>query len=385
MTRKSTREKLQPPDAALGAAVAGLLVIGLVMVYSTSYVIYLDQPTYFLTRQLLWATIGLVALVLMMRIDYHFWQKWSVPILALTLGMLGLVLVFGREVGGGTRWFLSGSVQPGEIAKVAVVIYIANWLASKGLRIRDVTYGLVPFAILIGIITGLILLQPNFSTACLIALTAFAMFFVAGADLKQLAASSALGGMAIAALILQAPYRFNRVKVFMDPFSDEAGSGFQTVRVIQALQSGGLAGAGLGRSTVKFGPVQVWHSDTIFAILGEELGLLGCLVVIGLFMVLAYRGYRISQEAPDAFGKYLAAGITVWLALQAMINIAVVTAVFPVTGLPLPFISFGGSSLVACLTAVGLLLNISRHVRTVGADRGSFSNPGVARGYAQPN
>ncbi len=366
---QNPKSRLLPPDAALGASVAGLLVIGLVMVYTTTYVLDYSRPTAKLTLQLLWTGLGLAALVVMIRVDYHFWRRWSVPMLGLTLGLLAVLLVIGLEVGGGTRWFLGGSVQPSEVAKLAVVIYIADWLASKGQRIRHVTYGLVPFAILIGFITGLILLQPNFSTACLIALTAFAMFYVAGADLKQLAFSTAMGGLAIALLIVQAPYRFNRVKVFLDPFIDETEAGFQTLRVIQALQSGGIAGVGLGQSSAKFGPVYVWHTDTIFAILGEELGLIGCLAVIGLFVVLVYRGYRVSQQAPDPFGKYLATGITVWLGLQAMINMAVVTAIFPVTGLPLPFISFGGSSLVASLAAVGLLMNISRHAPTTADDR----------------
>lgn len=383
MTRKSSRARLLPPDTILATTVAGLLVVGLVMVYTTTYVLDYDHPTAYLFKQLMWTGIGLAVLVVMLRVDYRFWQQWSVPILGFTLGLLVLVLVFGREVGGGQRWFLGGSIQPSEIAKVAMVIYIADWLSSKGQRIRHVTYGLVPFAILIGVITGLILFQPNFSTACLIAMTAFAMFFVAGADLKQLAFSTAVGGMAIVALIMLAPYRLNRVKVFLDPFSDEAGFGFQAVKVIRALQSGGIAGVGLGQSSAKFGPVFVWHTDTIFAILGEELGLIGALAVIGLFAVLAYRGYRISQEAPDPFGKFLATGITVWLSLQALINMAVVTAIIPVTGLPLPFISFGGSSLVACLAAIGLLMSISRHARMVDSEEDASLDHGRRHGRSR--
>lgn len=345
-------------------AIAALLAVGLIMVYSTTYALgfrVYDNPNYFLIRQALWVVIGTAALLIMMRIKYTGWQRISILIMAGTLLLLAGLLIFGGERFGGRRWFLGGSVQPSELAKLAVVIYIADWLSSKGEQIRDVTYGLVPFAILIGVVTGLILLQPDFSTSMLIALTAFAMFFVAGAEVRQLAISFLVGSLALAILILQAPYRLNRITVFLDPMSDPSEDGYQIVQTLRALVRGGVTGQGLGNSQQKLGALPAAHTDAIFAVLGEELGLIGGLVVVGLFAILAYRGFRIAHNAPDTFGMMLGTGVTVWLTFQALIHIAVVTSTIPFTGIPLPFISFGGSSLVTSMAGVGLLLNISKY------------------------
>jgi cell division protein FtsW len=293
-------------------------------------------------------------------IEYHTWRRWSIPIMAGALLLLGLVLVIGSDRFGGQRWLLNGSIQPGELAKLAVIIYIADWLSSKGARIRQVTYGLVPFAILLGFVTGLIVLQPDFSTAVLIAITAVAMFFIAGGDLWQMIVSGVLGGATFALLITRSEYRLTRITSFLNPMGDQLGSNYQVRQILIALGSGGVTGLGLGASRQKFGYIPASHTDGIFAILGEELGLIGCLVVIALFALLAYRGFRIAIAAPDAFGTVLAAGVTCSLIFQALINIAVVTATAPFTGIPLPFISFGGSSLVISMTGVGLLLAVSR-------------------------
>lgn len=351
-------------DMVLIIAVASLLAIGLIMVYSTTYALgfrIYGNPNYFLIRQGTWVILGTVALLFMMHIRYTGWQQLSVLIMAGTLIILMALLFFGGKRFGSQRWFLGGSVQPSELAKLAVVIYIADWLSAKGEQIRDVTYGLIPFAILIGVVTGLILLQPDFSTSMLIATTAFAMFFVAGAEVKQLAISLVVGGVVLALLILQAPYRLERIAVFLDPMSDPSEEGYQIVQTLRALVRGGITGQGLGNSQQKLGVLPAAHTDAIFAVLGEELGLIGGLVVIGLFAVLAFRGFRIAQNAPDTFGMMLATGITAWLAFQALINIAVVTSTIPFTGIPLPFISFGGSSLVTSMAGVGLLLNISKY------------------------
>jgi cell division protein FtsW len=351
-------------DVVLIMAVTTLLAIGLIMVYSTTYALgfrLYGNPNYFLIRQALWVLIGTAALVLMTRIRYTGWQRMSVLIMAATLLVLAVLLIFGGERFGGRRWFIGGSIQPSELAKLAVIIYIADWLSSKGEQIRDVTYGLVPFAILIGVVTGLILLQPDFSTSMLIAATAFAVFFVAGAELKQLAISLLVGGVALVILILQAPYRLERLSVFLNPTRDPAEEGYQIVQTLRALVRGGVTGQGLGNSQQKLGALPAAHTDAIFAVLGEELGLIGSLVVIGLFAILAFRGYRIAQSAPDTFSMMLATGITTWLVFQALINIAVVTSTIPFTGIPLPFISFGGSSLVTSMAGVGVLLNISKY------------------------
>ncbi|MFQ5854492.1 MAG: putative lipid II flippase FtsW [Anaerolineae bacterium] len=354
-------------DVALVLAMATLLAIGLIMVYSTTYALgfrLYGNPNYFLIRQGLWGVVGTAALLIMIRIHYTGWQRISVLVMAGMLLILAVLLIFGAERFGGRRWFIGGSVQPSELAKLAVIIYIADWLSSKGEQIRDVTYGLIPFAILIGVVTGLILLQPDFSTSMLIATTAFAMFFVAGAEVKQLAISFLVGGLALAILILQAPYRLNRIAVFLDPMSDPSDDGYQIIQTLRALIRGGATGQGLGNSRQKLGALPAAHTDAIFAVLGEELGLIGGLVVIGLFALLAYRGFQVAQGAPDTFGMLLASGVTAWLAFQALINIAVVTSTIPFTGIPLPFISFGGSSLVTSMAGVGLLLNISKYAAT---------------------
>lgn len=354
-------------DYPLLLTVAVLLVIGLVMVYSASFGTQMDAngrpTTRFLVRQAEWAAIGTVALAVMALVDYQAWRRFSVLIMAGALLVL-VALLFVR--GGGEdataqRWLLGNSVQPSEMVKLAVVIYIADWLASKGEKIRQLTYGMVPFAILLGMITGLIVLQPNFSTAMLIVATAVAMFFVAGADVRQLLIGGLVGGASLAALVRTSAYRWSRVVTFIEnPLRDPLGRGYQTVQAIYALQAGGPLGVGLGNSVQKMGYLYAPHTDAIFAIIGEELGLLGALFIVGLYVVLAYRGLRIALRCSDPFGTLLATGVTSWLIFQAFLHIGVVTATVPFTGITLPFVSFGGSSLVASMAAVGLLLSVSR-------------------------
>jgi len=237
---------------------------------------------------------------------------------------------------------------------------IGNWLASKNEKIKKVTYGLAPFAILLGFIIGLTVLQHDLSTAILIALTAFSMFFIAGGEVWQMLVSGALAGTTFVFLITRSAYRLARITAFLDPFSDPLGQNYQIQQILIGLGSGGISGVGLGASRQKFGATPAAHTDGIFAILGEELGFIGALLVISLFAFLAYRGFKISLAAPDIFGAILAAGITASLIFQALINVGVVTATLPFTGIPLPFISFGGSSMLVSMASVGLLLSISR-------------------------
>jgi len=364
-------------DYLLIIVMAALLIVGLMMVYSATFALgyqLYGQPAYFFIRQALWMGLGLIAMMITARVEYHTWRKWSILIMAGALLLLGLVLFIGSDRFGGQRWLLNGSIQPSELAKLAVIIYIADWLSSKGARIRRVTYGLVPFAILLGFVTGLIMLQPNFSTSMLIALTATAMFFIAGGDLWQMIASGVLGGVTFTLLVTRSEYRLARIVSFLNPAGDPLGSNYQVRQILIALGSGGVTGLGLGASRQKFGYIPASHTDGIFAILGEELGLIGCLVVIALFALLAYRGFRVAMAAPDAFGTVLAAGVTCSLIFQALINIAVVTATAPFTGIPLPFISFGGSSLVVSMTAVGLLLAISRRTLPEEPERSEDEN-----------
>ncbi len=370
----SSRHRGRPMDAVLLAAVAGLLLIGLLVTYTASFSMAdaaYGDGAYFLKRQLLWAGLGAIAMVIMMALDYRLWQRHSILVMAGTLALLLVLLATGAEHFGGTRWLAGGgSVQPSELAKLAVIIYIADWLADKREDIRDVTLGLLPFAIIIGVVCGLIMLQPDFSTSILIGLVATTMFFTAGAELIQMLASGTIAGLVLIGMILRAPYRLERVRVFLDPESDPAGAGYQPLQTLHAIMRGGLVGVGLGQGQNKY-TLPTPHTDAVFAVLGEEMGVLSCLLVVALFGVIGWRGLRIAAGAPDRFAALLAAGLTCWLTLQALLNVAVVTKLAPFTGIPLPFVSFGGSSLVMCLAATGLLLNLSKHV-----------DPGRAMPYA---
>lgn len=368
---KSKAEDLHKFDYLLVITVAALLIVGLMMIYSATFALGYqlhEQPTYYFIRQLLWMAIGLLAMVVVSRIEYHTWRRFSIPMMAVILLLLGLVLVVGETRFGGQRWLLNGSIQPSEMSKLVIVIYIADWLSSKGDKIRKASYGLIPFAVLLGLITGLIVLQQDLSTAILIAVTSLAMFFIAGGNLLQIIACGILGGGTLFILITRSSYRLQRITAFLDPLNgDPLGDGYQIRQILIALGSGGLTGLGLGASRQKFGYIPASHTDGIFAILGEELGLIGGVVVIGLFAFLGYRGFRIALAAPDSFGTVLASGITCSLIFQAIVNIGVVTASLPFTGVPLPLISFGGSSLVVSMASIGLLLAISR--RTMPVDR----------------
>nr|WP_290667563.1 putative lipid II flippase FtsW [Ardenticatena sp.] len=350
-------------DYVLLLSVFMLLAIGLLMVYSATYSLgyyNFGDSMFYLKRQALWALVGLGAMTVAWRIDYRVWQRYTIPFMATTLFMLVVLLVLGRSRFGATRWLLNGSVQPSEFAKLTVILYIAHWASSKGERIRDVRVGLIPFAVLLGIICGLILLQPDFSTSLLIGTTAGIMFFVAGADLKQFLSGGAIAVTTLYVIATRAGYRSARLQAFRDPFAYADSVGYQISQTLIALASGGIFGQGLGTSRGDVGILPAGHTDVIFAILGQEMGLVAGLLVLGLFLFFGYRGYRIAATAPDGFGALLACGITTWILLQAAVNVAVVTNTVPFTGIPLPFISFGGSALVTALAGVGLLLSVSR-------------------------
>jgi cell division protein FtsW len=350
-------------DYGLVLAVVGLLVIGLMMVYSATFDwSYQEYGSTFriASRQFLWVGLGLVGLVIVAAIPYDRWRQLAVPIMGGTLLLLILVLFLGEEHFGAKRSFLGGSIQPGELTKLAIVIYVATWLASKGDQIRDVTYGLIPFAVLIGVVAGLIVMQPDVSTAILVVLTALAMFFFAGADIFQLAAGGAVSIVTFILLINQLAHAKKRLAEWLETWRDPTLVGYHIQQALIALGSGGPFGVGLGQGQQKIGYLPTPHTDSIFAVLGEEMGFIGCMLVISLFVLLVYRGFRIAREAPDAFAALLACGVTCWLAFQALVNMAVMTGLIPFTGVALPFISFGGSSMVVSLVGVGLLLSISR-------------------------
>ncbi|MCL5075650.1 MAG: putative lipid II flippase FtsW [Chloroflexi bacterium] len=370
MIARREDQRTGKPDYILLGVVAALLVISVNMVYSASFVIAHNSPlynsdTWFLTRQLLWAGIGSVGLLAMMQIDYHWWRRFTVPLTGIILVLLIVILLtrLGHAAYGAQRWLKLGplSVQPSELAKLILIMYFADWLSRRRDRMADFSYSSLPFAVTLGTVAGLVLLQPDLGTSFLIVIIGLAMFFIAGADLRYFAAGLALGAAALVPLIALAGYRFRRIVAFLDPQSDPLGVGWHIIQTNIALGSGGLLGLGLGASRQKFYYLPSAHTDSIFAIIGEELGLIGTLTVLALFVLLAYRGYKIILQAPDAFGKLLASGITCWLTFQALLNIAVVTSTIPFTGITLPFVSFGGSSLVVSMAAVGLLLNISKH------------------------
>lgn len=353
------------PDWVLVVIIAMLSVIGVMMIYSVTVgpnvQVGRDDPFATVEKHLVALGLGILVLLFLTYSDYHIWQRLAVPMMLATLVALSLLLIFGQEEQGAKRWLLNGSFQPGEVAKLVTVIYIAAWLSSKGKKLRHPIYGLLPFGILVGLVAGLIVLEPNYSTAILIALTALAMFFIAGADLIQFSLSLIIGTATAALVISRSPRAVERLLlVLTDPFKSQGDQFWQLAQTLIALASGGLFGKGLGTGGGQYGYVPLAHSDGIFAIWGEETGLVGTFLLVGIFLLLAYRGFKLASNAPDSFGRVLAAGVTFWLVFQAFINIGVVTQLIPFTGQPLPFISFGGSSLVAALAGVGLLLSISR-------------------------
>jgi len=362
MVEIPSRDLIKRIDYPLVIILASLLLIGLMMVYSSSFDLgyrAFGQPSYFFVRQIIWALLGTAGLIAMTSIEYHNWRRFSIPLMAGTLFLLILVLFVGSERLGAVRFLFGGSVQPSELCKLTIIIYIADWLSSKGERIRMVTYGLIPFAILIGVVAGLIVMQPDFSTAILIVITAMAMFLIAGADILQLTIGFIFGGVSFAFLIYRSEHALERIIEYFGAFGS-THSDYHVQQNVAALGSGGPSGVGLGNGVYKLGILPLAHTDSIFAVLGEELGLIGCLLVVGLFAVLAYRGFKIALEAPDGFGTVLAAGLTCSLIFQGLINVAVTTATVPYTGIPLPFISYGGSSLAVSMAGVGLLLGISK-------------------------
>lgn len=350
-------------DYGLLLAVAGLLLLGLVMVYSASQLAMPGDPSFWLRRQALWAAIGTVALLVCARVDYHLWRRVAFAAMLLSAVLVLLVLRQGYAAYGGQRWLRLGiSFQPSELAKLALAIYMADWLVRKGSEVRSALYGLAPFVVLVGGILLLILLENDLGTSVVIAIMALAVFFVAGANLIQLAPVVLLGIFGGLVLVVGTGFRRARLVAFLHPLAPGCGdaASYQVCQGLISLGSGGLFGRGLGDSLQKAGYLPNPYTDSIFAVTGEELGLVGCGLILALFAALAWRGFRAGRRAPDAYGALLACGITTWICAQAALNIGSVTAAIPFTGVPLPFISFGGSSLVTALAGIGILLNISR-------------------------
>lgn len=361
-----------PPDTWLFIAVTSLVAIGLVMIFSASSAqAYADHrdTSYYVKRQAVYLIAGLILAYGAYRIDYRKLRPFAPYVLLLCIA--GLLSVFvphvGMTVAGARRWIGAGafSLQPSEFAKLGLVVYLAAVLSTRGERIASLTRGLAPLCVPVLLIAVLVLIEPDIGTSSLIVFTAFAMFFAAGARLEHLFMVLAVTVPPVAIAIMSSPYKRARIFAFLHPFKDPQNTGFHIVQSLLALGSGGLFGVGLGESRAKFFYLPEQYTDFIFSVLGEELGLIGTATVLILFGILAYRAIRIAIAAPDRFGFFLAAGCGTMIVIQAFVNIAVVTSSWPVTGVPLPFISFGGSSLIVSLVAVALIINVGRHRRVV--------------------
>jgi len=349
-------------------AVIILLSLGLVMVFSASSVMGLadaGNPYHYVQRQSILAVMGLLLMFVLMKVDYHIFKPLALPGLVVSFILLVAVLFIGSGTGGATRWIrIAGfNLQPSEIAKLVMVNYVAVYLATKREKARKFFSGLLPILLITAAQFALIMLEPDFGTGVALIFTVVVVLFAGGVHLGQLSVVGLSAVPVMVYLLTMKEYRVRRLFAFLDPWSDPTDTGWNVIQSLLAIGSGGLFGLGLGKSKQKFSYLPEHHTDFIFAILCEELGFLGGVTVLLLYLVIAWRGLRIAMRAPDLYGTLLAIGITSMLAFQALLNIGVVTGSLPVTGIPLPFISHGGSSLLISLAGVGILLNISRQCR----------------------
>jgi cell division protein FtsW len=350
-------------DQPLLLALIGLLVFGLAMMFSASwdFSLSMDKPaTYMFSRQLLWLALGLIGMTALSHFDYHLLRKWIVPAMVGTISLLIVVLLVKEIRFGAMRSILNGSVQPSELAKLVSVIYLSVWLYSKRKDLHHVGFGVIPLSVILGIIGGLILAQPDLSAAGTIILMGGLLFFLAGGDLKQIIII-----LAVAILVALIVVKFSvtgqeRLTSFLVGLMDPKQASYHVLRSFEAIVQGGLFGLGLGNSQSKMTGLPVPPTDSIFAVIVEEMGVVGAIFLMGLYAMLIWRGMIIARRAPDMLGTLLASGLVAWLGLEALINMSVMVGLMPFAGNALPFISAGGSSLTVSLAAVGILMNISR-------------------------
>ncbi len=377
------RERHEPEYGIL-VSILALAAIGILMVYSSSAMkAYLlsDDTFKIVGPQIQWALLGLGAMAITAVADYRWLRVLSIPLFA--IGILGLILVFVPSlnvvVGGSARWLKIGplpAVHPAEFMKLALVVYLAHWFATRGTAVKGLRTGTLPFILIVAPVAALVLLEPDLGTASVLALTAFTLYFVAGGNLIHIGALGILGAAGVVRVFMQG-YQMERVTAWLNPWSDQTGLGFHSIQGYLALALGGVFGAGLGESRMAGGLfLPNASNDFIFAIIGEELGMLGAGLVIVLFLAFTFLGIRTALGAPDTFGALLAGGITAWISIQAFINMGVVVGLLPVTGIPLPFVSAGGSSLVISFAAVGVLLSISRET----VEKGTWNDAPADRG-----
>jgi cell division protein FtsW len=374
MPHRVLRHAIHAPDYPLAGLIVLLLLIGIVMVSSASVVLSYTNygnNNYFLNHQILAAGLGIGVLLVTQAVDYHKYRSIAPVALFLTIGLLAAVVLTPFGTNHGTtarRWIQMGplSFQPTEMVKLTFIIYLAAWLERKGDQIKNFSYGFLPFAVMMGVVALLIMKQPDLGTLSVIVLTSAAMFFVSGASLSHLGLGVGSALVALFILIKAAPYRLARLTIFLHPNTDTSGIGYHVNQALLAIGSGGLFGLGFGHSIQKYNYLPEASTDSIFAVIAEELGMVRASMLLGLFALLAWRGFKIARGAPDQFGMLVAVGITSWIVFQTVINIAAMLSLVPLTGVPLPLISYGGSSLIWTLGALGILLNISKQTKETG-------------------
>jgi len=362
-SQKSRATSTRGVDVPLLLIMIALLVFGLIILYSASWDFSLaayDNPLQMVSRQGIWMTLGLLVATFLVRFDYHHWRKLAVLAMALTIVLLIGVLLLSEIRFNAKRAFFDGSVQPSELAKLVSIIYLAVWMFSKRQSLKSIQLGLIPLGMILGIIGGLIYLQPDLSAAGTVLILGGLLFFLAGGDLKQiifLLIVALIGGWMVVSI---SPTGAERVNDFLNGIKDPTQSSYHVLRSFEAIVNGGIFGTGIGRGETKLLGLPVPPTDSIFAVVAEELGLIGSVALIGLYAALVWRGMVIARRAPDMLGTLLASGLALWLGLEALINMAVMVGLMPFAGNALPFVSAGGSNLVVSLAAIGILLNISR-------------------------
>jgi len=363
---KLFRERMRGADLGFDhimlLLVLALIVLGLMTVASSSWgASYSLSPThsvwYLFSRQLIWALIGLVLMAITFRIDYHRWQRWALPIGLLTVVMLIAVVVVNWD-SPVRRGLFNDSVQASEVAKFATVIYLGVWLVSKSEVLDNISLGIIPYAVLIGAFAGLILMEPDISAAATVVILGMAMFFLGGGGYRNVALATVV--MGVGGLVLALVIRPARIEEYLAGWRDVREANLHIFEALSAISSGGLIGVGAGASRFKYFSLPAAHTDSVFAVVAEELGFVGAIIVLALFALLIWRGYRIALKAPDSLGLVFAAGMTTWIAVEALVNILTILALLPFAGNALPFFSYGGSNLVMSMAAMGLVLNVSR-------------------------
>ncbi|PWH17848.1 MAG: stage V sporulation protein E [Anaerolineae bacterium] len=366
-------------DLPLLLVMIALLVFGLLMVFSASWDFSLavyGEPMRMFNRQVLWLALGLVIAYTLSRLDYHNWRVLAVPTMLGTIGLLAAVLFVNEIRLGAVRTLMGGSIQPSELAKVVTIIYLAVWMHSKREQLHDIQWGLIPLAVILGMVGGLIYIQPDLSATATVFVLGGLLFFLAGGDLRQIAFLLVMAIITGVLVVQVSSTGQERVAAYLEGLKDPTQASYHVRRSFEAIVKGGWFGVGIGRANTKLTGLPVPPTDSIFAVIAEELGIFGALGTVMLYVLLVWRGLRIAEKAPDMLGSLLAAGLTFWLALEAAINMLVMVGLMPFAGNALPFISAGGSNMVASLAAIGILMNVSRQAEP-GTEREEWRNFGA--------